>query len=790
MDRRHDDGIESFSLQQQLRDSEAAFRASFEQSAVGMAHVATDGSWLRVNERLCAMLGYTHEELLELTFADLTHPDDVERDVGKLREMLAGGASEYSVEKRYVCKDGSIIWVRLNVTLVRDDKGVPQYAVDVIEDVTESRHAISALQASELKFETVFRTSPEAILITRLSDGMCLDASDSETSMFGYARDEVLGRTGAELGIWVDPEERQRLAEAAAGPSGVDGFEARMRRKDGTAMTVLMSAREIDIEGEHCILSMCSDISDRKASEQRILGLNRIYRVLSGINEALVYLRQTSALFDEACRVIVEEGGFLAAWVGLVDPSDNRVRVVAQAGETAGYLDNIEIVVGHETLGRGPTGVCIAEGRHVYSQDIEDDPAMAPWREKAIAHGYRSSASFPLKVEGKTVGAYTMYSAEPGTFDDEQVALLDELAADISFAMEVARIESERSAAESELARSEAKFSTMFRVSPDAMAVSGLSDGVLLDVNEGFTKVLGYRAEDTLGRTTLGLGLWIDPTDRLPFIGTLSTQGFISDYEAPFRRADGSVMTGLISARVLHVEDTPIVLSVIRDITESRATAAELERRGAQLEELVREREKHLSLLSKSLESVIGVVGQVVESRDPYTAGHQRRVSELATRIAREMGMTEEEVEEIRVAALIHDVGKVSVPAEILSKPGALSPLEFSLIKSHSKAGYRIIASANMEGPTAEMVYQHHERCDGTGYPRGLTGDQLLPGAKVIMVADVAEAMMSHRPYRATLGADAALAEIERGAGSIYDAKAAAVCLRVFREQGFAFTEH
>jgi HD-GYP domain-containing protein (c-di-GMP phosphodiesterase class II) len=153
------------------------------------------------------------------------------------------------------------------------------------------------------------------------------------------------------------------------------------------------------------------------------------------------------------------------------------------------------------------------------------------------------------------------------------------------------------------------------------------------------------------------------------------------------------------------------------------------------------------------------------------------------------MELSAERVEEIRIAALIHDVGKISVPTEILVKPGGLSPMEFELIKGHSGAGYRILASTDLGGATAEIVLEHHERCDGSGYPRGLTAGQLLQGSKVIMVADVVEAMSSHRPYRAALGIGPALAEIERGAGLQYDSEVAESCARVF-EAGFAFSEH
>jgi PAS domain S-box-containing protein len=202
-----------------------------------------------------------------------------------------------------------------------------------------------------------------------------------------------------------------------------------------------------------------------------------------------------------------------------------------------------------------------------------------------------------------------------------------------------------------------------------------------------------------------------------------------------------------------------------------------LERRGRS--ELLQQQKERID---RMLTSVIDVASTIVETRDPYTAGHQRRVADIAVRVACDLGMSDREIDDIRVAALIHDVGKVQIPAEILGKPGAISPLEFEILKGHAEAGYHVVSSANMDAPIAEMVHQHHERCDGSGYPCGLRGDQMLMGAKVLAVADVVEAMMSHRPYRAARGLDEALAEIEQGAGSRYDADVARACVALFRE--------
>lgn len=194
-----------------------------------------------------------------------------------------------------------------------------------------------------------------------------------------------------------------------------------------------------------------------------------------------------------------------------------------------------------------------------------------------------------------------------------------------------------------------------------------------------------------------------------------------------------------------------------------------------------------LAKLRQSLGGIIKAMALTVESRDPYTAGHQRRVADLARAIADEMHLSKDQVEGIRIAGVIHDLGKISIPAEILSKPGRISDIEFSLIKTHSQVGFDILQSIEFPWPVAQIVYQHHERMDGSGYPRGLAGENILMEARVLMVADVVEAMSSHRPYRTALGVDKALEEISKNSGLVYDAKVVEACLRLFTEKKFAF---
>jgi len=191
--------------------------------------------------------------------------------------------------------------------------------------------------------------------------------------------------------------------------------------------------------------------------------------------------------------------------------------------------------------------------------------------------------------------------------------------------------------------------------------------------------------------------------------------------------------------------------------------------------------------IRKTIEGAINTIGKIAETRDPYTAGHQKNVSQVATFIAQEMKLPQDKIEGIRIASLVHDIGKISLPAEILNKPTKLSEIEYSLIKDHSQVGYDILKSIEFSWPVAQIVLQHHERLDGSGYPRGLKGEDIIIEARIIGVADVVEAMSSHRPYRPALGVDAALEEISKNKGILYDSEVVDVCLKLFKKKEFKF---
>jgi putative nucleotidyltransferase with HDIG domain len=203
--------------------------------------------------------------------------------------------------------------------------------------------------------------------------------------------------------------------------------------------------------------------------------------------------------------------------------------------------------------------------------------------------------------------------------------------------------------------------------------------------------------------------------------------------------------------------------------------------------ELEQKVEERTAELQKILEGTILALTMTVEYRDPYTSGHQQRVSDLASAIAKEMGFPEDKIMGIRMAGALHDIGKIAIPVEILSKPGRLSKTEFELIKIHSQVGYDILNSIKFPWPIAQIVLQHHERMDGSGYPQGLSGEDILMEARIMGVADVVEAMASHRPYRPAVGIDKALEEISKNREALYDPEVVDACLMLFKDKGFKF---
>ncbi len=310
--------------------------------------------------------------------------------------------------------------------------------------------------------------------------------------------------------------------------------------------------------------------------------------------------------------------------------------------------------------------------------------------------------------------------------------------------------------------------------------------------NDGFTTEAKFTwADDEYGRGDTGCAIRTGKPQQVedtlsnprsnPWRKAFQARGYCNSVSLPLSNAAGvfGVLTMYsFKPRVVDANEMNLLVELAEDLAFGIGT--------------MRARKDHehsAQRLQQSMEATVQALSATLEMRDPYTAGHQRRVAQLAVAIARKMQLSEDRIQGIYLAGIIHDIGKIQVPSEILSKPGRLSPLELALVRAHVTAGYEILKNITFPWPIADMVHQHHERLDGTGYPNKLKGDEILLEGRIIAVADVVEAISAHRPYRAALGIDLAIREIESGRGTIYDAEVVDVCLSVLRDDGFTFGE-
>jgi PAS domain S-box-containing protein/putative nucleotidyltransferase with HDIG domain len=366
----------------------------------------------------------------------------------------------------------------------------------------------------------------------------------------------------------------------------------------------------------------------------------------------------------------------------------------------------------------------------------------------------------PGSPEKEAIGQRKDGTTFPVQIETFMIGLIDG-SASVAFISDI----SERKQAEEELALR-------------AQLLDGANDSIVLHDFEGrfhyandvACRFYGYTREELMQKKVFDLAVGESTEENQFRLNELKTKGRVV-FDAVFGK-DGALTPVEINANVLEVGGRQLVLSVARDITE-RKRAEE------------RQKESHAKL-AKTFEQTVESLASIAEMRDPYTAGHQVRVARLACEIASESGMSTEQISAIRTAATLHDIGKMIVPHEILNKPGKLNALERSFVEAHAQASYEILKKIEFALPVAEIILQHHERLNGSGYPRGLSGDSILKEARVLAVADVVEAMASYRPYRPALPLEKALEEISCHRGTLYDADVVDACLRLFSEKDFS----
>lgn len=408
----------------------------------------------------------------------------------------------------------------------------------------------------------------------------------------------------------------------------------------------------------------------------------------------------------------------------------------------------------------------------VHIPDVAGLPPEAA-RERAVftEEGTRALVAVPI-MSGYSIMGFIGFDSVRSrqAWSENVIAMLKMVGEMFAYALS-------RNRAESALRESESKYRALFENANDAIFV--IKDERFAGYNTKTLQIFGCTKGEIDGHSLVEFSppLQPDGSESARKLGE-KIDAASSDrpqfFEWQYRRGDGTLFDAEVSLSRILIGEEVVLQGIVRDITDRKRAQEQLD--------------KTLENLRNAMGGTIRVIAQVVETKDPYTAGHQRRVSNLARAIGTEMGLSRDIIEGIRMAGVIHDIGKVSVPAEILSKPGKLTNKEFELIKDHPQTGFDILKDVEFPWPIADIVLQHHEKLDGSGYPQGLKDDQICLEARIVAVADVVEAIASHRPYRPSLGIKVALEEISRNKGVLYDAGAVDACLRLFEEKGFTFT--
>jgi len=684
-----------------------------------------------------------------------------------------------------------------------------QLLADVGSEVLQRQRSEADLLASERRYQSLFEDSPvamweedhswvkryvdelvaagvediEAYLLAHpeeqalcLANTKVLSVNRAAVELYGAADEEELIERSDEIDLLLSPVNTRVFWVAMAAGKHAATFETSVKNLAGRDIVLresCMAAPGHEDTFDRVYIADV-DITERKRAEASLVHANRLLRIVSHVNEMIVRQTSVDRLLREACRIFVDTGGFAMAWVGFSSAKDKRVVPVAAAGIDLDVLESFDVRYDESPHGSGPVGTAIRTGRPVVCNDTMVDPMMEPWWDHVRKLGGRSSAAVPIRVGNEIRGVLSVHSPEPASLREGEIDLLQELADDVGFALRALEDAAVREQNEVALRTSEARYRRIVETSIEGIALLDAERRITY-ANEEISHLTGYELAELQGMPLESM-LVPEAGRRQLARYAAGPAGETRRYEVRARRKDGSARWALVSAQPIVDERRQVVgmFAMVTDIHDRKRA----EQRAA----------RTLEQLRDSVDAAVRTLARTIEMRDPYTAGHQERVTELTLAIAERLGVPSRTLTSLRIAALIHDLGKIAVPAELLAKPGSLSPMEWELIRQHPATAFDILHDMKFPGPVAAIVRQHHERLDGSGYPYGLRGDEIRRESRILAVADVVEAMASHRPYRPALGVDFALEEIQSRRDVLYDAEAVDACVHLFRDGEFAFS--
>lgn len=778
-------------------------------------HRLSDLSFEYVNPAVLDVLGYSRKELLAKDPVELIHPDDRKRIVDGLNAGLPekGGRGEL----RYRKKNGTYAWLELSFTVLSRDQGKESLIV-ISRDITDRKQSETALQH---KFDSL---------------ALLMDVSKNFDSAVMDDLDKMINTTVQRLGEF-DNNDRSYICLFADDQYTVtktyewcaEGIEPEITGIGGMPVSVLPWWKERVQNLEHIYIPRAADLVLENEGDAEIklslsaqsliivpmfledkivgfLGLDSVrcekiwssenVKVLEAVSQIItkaLYCRKYAQALQSTqnyYQTVFEDRG--AATI-IIDENMNIVMVNEEYQKVLGYTREELLGMNLTELVPGDSSAALEE----YCRERRQNPATVPMKhDTQLLDKKRKPRSGMLAVNlipGSREALVTFIDLTEFNRISRALKTISATTAAIIHAdneEDLLRVVCEKivdvggySLAWVGYLRPELKQ----KVQP--MAYAGVNNAYLPKLNITMhdpKRGKGPTANAIrYGAPIVSKDLKKDETFK-PWVRDALRRGFKSSMDIPLMnegKAFGVLSIYASEIDVFDHEEQRLLL----DLANNLAYAVNSLQARLDASQTASKLEKSLEKMQRILMQAVTSLGTALNIKDPYTAGHQKKVVHLAVAIAREMGLSREQIEGLSVAGNLHDIGKIYVPSEILSKPGKLSDLEFAMIKTHCQAGYEIIKEIEFPWPVAEVLLQHHERLDGSGYPRGLMGDELLLEAKIMAVADVVEAMASHRPYRPSLGINTALEEISNNRGLLYDPDVVDTCLRLFWEKGFRF---
>jgi len=741
------------------KKSEEHFRDLVEKSGIAISIDDEEGNLIYCNSRYADIFGYSMEEMRCQPISALVHSDDAERVMPYYKGRLQGKDVPSRYEFKGIRKDGSIIDLEVDGSVLREGErliGTRSYMWDITdrklaEDILRKRSARLEL-VHHIQSEIPLSADIEAVLNqTAESIGKTFRYYKISINLYDQATNEIEYLTGwNKTGLPIPRGHRQKLGQGLIGMAGLSkrAILANDVSKEPDYIPYHLTETKAELVIPLLVQDHLIGVLDLQATKVDAFSKEDV-SVLESIASYIAFIIDRKKR-DEALRLSEERyRSFVECSQGGVFIIDHAYRIIYANEEMthiSGY--SFEDIIGQDfRIFLDDESQRLAVDRYIRRQKGENVPSRY---ELNIVH--KDGEKRKIEVSS---------------------TVIENSAGNVETMCQVLDI-TERKRAEGMLVKSEKRFRQLSDLLPQIVFETDIK-GNLTFANQYGIKLFGYSPEDF--QSGVNIFALVAPEDREwveeRFKEILSGSG-ATGREYRMVRKDGGIFPILMHANAIVEDGVPIGARGIGiDITERKQTEDELRQVS--------------NKLRQALGSIVSVVTATVEMKDPYTAGHQRRVADLARAIATEMNLSKDQIEGIRIAATIHDLGKLFVPGEILSKPGKLNEYELNLIRLHSQVGFDILKDIEFPWPIAQIVYQHHERMDGSGYPQGLKGEQAIIEARILGVADVVEAMSSHRPYRPALGIDKALEEISQNKGILYDSAVVNACLKIYFDKKFEF---